>query len=563
VGDEAREAQAETGARAGDSEPLCVGPIPEVETKELEALLRERMAEGRADEVVGLVVEALAKLNQSWVGRLLQVLRQQRARYARRSEKLDAHQLELLDRAIDRLSEHHDETPDVDYEVDESQPADPEHVSPKREKARRRRVLQQLPAGVPRETVEIAVAEGERACPECGQERGVIGYERRGLLELEPPRFRVLEYAREKRACARCKSGVVTAPAAPVVTERGLYGAGLISHVVVSKYDDHLPLYRQARQFKREGVVIPRSTLGDLVAEAAHELQPVAEAIRAQILAADIVQTDDTGLRVLRRGPADEKDRLRGHYWPYRAENWVYVDYTPTRAGAGPQAWLESFRGYVQVDDFAGYRRLFGEDSGRIEVGCMAHARRYFHWAEEQGERRALEMLGHIATLYRIEAQASEQGLDPPQRKALRAQLALPVLDAMQAWLEQHAAVVPPKSEFGRAIRYMRRRMSALRRYLDDGRLEIDNNAVERLIRGIALGRRNYLFAGSDAGARRAAVLYSVIWTARMHGLDARLYIRDLLERIAAGWPQRELRALLPDAWLAAHPAAPRSTPPA
>jgi transposase len=550
---------------AGDAEaPRLLAPIPEVETKELEALLRERMAEGRADEVVALVVEALAKLNRSWTGRLVEVLREQRARYAHRSEKLDSHQLELLDRAIDRLSEQADETPDIDYEVDESQPADPEHPSPKREKARRRRVLQQLPAGVPRETVEIAVSEAERACPECGRERGVIGFERRGVLELEPPRFRVLEYAREKRACARCKNGVVSAPPAPVVTERGLYGAGLISHVVVSKYDDHLPLYRQARQFKRESVVIPRSTLGDLVADAAEQLRPVAEAIRAQILAADLVQTDDTGLRVLRpQGAEDDEERLRGHYWPYRSGSWVYVDYTPTRAGAGPQAWLEPFRGYVQVDEYAGYRKLFTPESGRIEVGCMAHARRYFHWAQEQGEPLALEMLGQIATLYRIEEQAREQGLDPPGRKALRAQAAPAVLDAMEAWLERHAGSVPPKSELGRAIRYMRRRMPALRRYLDDGRLEIDNNGVERLIRGIALGRRNYLFAGSDAGARRGATLYSVIWTTRMHGVDARLYLRDLLERIAAGWPQRELRALLPDAWLAAHPAAPRSPRPA
>ena len=331
--------------------------------------------------------------------------------------------------------------------------------------------------------------------------------------------------------------------------------------MLVAKYRDHLPLYRQRQIYKRSRVDLPRSTLGDWVAAGAELLAPVARRIGERALGAAILQTDDTGLRVLDRDrPQGTK---RGVLWLYVGDGeWAWFHYTPSRSGQGPQAVLSGRRGYLQADGYAGYQPLYERaEAPLIEVGCWAHARRYFVEAFESGDERGLVAMGAIAQLYRVEAEAFGAGVDG--RKRLREERARPVLEELRAWLTDHAGRVPPKMPLGAAIAYTRARWTALTRYLEDGRLEIDNNRVERLIRPVALGRKNYLFAGSDAGAERAATIYTVLATCALHEIDPWAYTRDVLAKVAGGWPQRELDALLPDHWAATHPEAVRCPPPA
>ena len=516
------------------------------------------MDQGGIDGVVDLVVSLFDSMSEAHARSLLELKRMLREKYGRRSEKLTTGQLELLaDLAREDAGEDEPEAEisPAALEVDEAQPRDAE--VPK--KKRRRHGAARFPDDLPRETVEIPVPQEARDCPGCEGERSVIGYDTQEILDYTPASFVVREVQAEKRACSRCKDAVVAAEAPARLWERGPYGAGLVAHVLVSKFKDSLPLYRQRQIYKRQRVDLPRSTLGDLVARGTFLLTMVAERIRQRVLSTDYVETDDTGLRVLDR---DHRDHVkRGHLWPYLAGGFAYFAYTPSRSGEGPQAFLAPFKGYVQVDGYPGYRALFGPESPRIEVSCMAHARRYFHEALDAGELDALEMLGLIRDLYRVEAKARE--LDFDARKQIREQEARPVLDRMQAWLETHALTVSPKSGLGQAIHYMKARWKSLCRYLDDGRLEIDNSRVERLIRTVAVGRKNYLFAGSDAGAERAAVAYTVIASAALHGVDPWAYLKDVLEKIAAGWPQKDLDALLPDRWREEHPDAVRCDIPA
>jgi transposase len=409
----------------------------------------------------------------------------------------------------------------------------------------------------------VPVPEADRRCGACGVERESLGHDESEQLEYEPAQFRVRKIRREKRACRKCRDTVVRAPAPPRLVERGTLGSGLVAQVLVAKYLEHTPLYRQREIYKRSRVDLPRSTLGDAVAAACHHLLPVARRIREKVFAHDIVGTDDTGLRVL--DPQHAKGSKRGFLWPYVAgHRFAYFAYTPSRSGAGPQAELANYAGYVQVDGYSGYDALFrGEGCRRIEVGCFMHVRRYFVQAVDAGDLRALPAVAQIRALYAVEREAKQAELDAPGRRALREQKAQPLLEELQGWLEAMAPRATPKSPLGQAIGYARNRWPALQRYLDDGRLEIDNGEVERLIRLVALGRKNYLFAGSDAGAERAAVAYTVLATCTLHELDPWAYVKDVLEKIAGDWPQRELDRLLPDRWAQEHPEALRRPRPA
>jgi len=552
-------------------EPTSAGTSSSTETssssttpasrEELRALLEALVDQKRSAEVIALFFETIDRISEAHARTLLDLKRALKERYGRKSEKLSEEQLELLAEMIwdeARGTPVDTQVTQPHLEVDESQPREERG---RKEEKRSSRGRKPLPADLPRETVILPLPEREQICPSCEQPRETIGYETSEVLEYTPASFRVQKIQREKRACSRCKDAVVTAPAAPKVHERGLYGPGLIAQVVVAKFKDHVPLYRQRQIYKRHRVDLPRSTLGDAIAGAAFWLHPLAERIRRLILAREWLQTDDTGLRVLDR---DHPKRIkRGVLWPYKSDRLAYFHYTPSRAGAGPQAWLADYRGYVQVDGYSGYDALFGDGSPRIEVGCWAHTRRYFLAALESGDLRAGEVLAHIGRLYRIEEQARKEGCAAVGRQALRQEAARPILEEIRVWLEKHAAGVPPKSLLGQAITYTSKRLVALRRYTDDGRLEIDNNGVERLIRGVAIGRKNYLFAGSDAGAERAATAYTLIATCTLHEIDPWAYLADVLQKIAAGWPHRDLDQLLPDSWSRSHPDAARCTRPA
>lgn len=522
------------------------------------------LAQDRSDDMITGVVRLFDGIVERHIDQLRDAFKKRaRELYGRKSEQLSDAQLELL---FDLFREQVEEAsvPELTgaaAQLDEAQPQD--KPSEKSQRRRRKARDEAFPAALPRETVTVLVPESGRTCATCGDEREILGHDESEQLEYEPAQFRVRKIRREKRACRKCRDSVVRAPSPPRVVERGKLGAGLVAQVLVAKYLEHTPLYRQREIYKRSRVNLPRSTLGDAVAAACHHLLPVARGIRERAFAHDIVSTDDTGLRVL--DPQHPKGSKRGFLWPYVAgHRWAYFAYTPSRAGTGPQAEFANYTGYVQVDGYAGYDALFrGEHCPRIEVGCFMHARRYFVQAVEAGDLRALPAVAQIRALYAVEREAKEAGLDAEGRRVLREEKAGPLLAELHDWFEAMAPRATPKSLLGKAIGYSQKRWQALTRYLDDGRLEIDNGEVERLIRLVALGRKNYLFAGSDAGAERAAVAYTVLATCALHELDPWAYIRDVLEKIAGEWPQRELDRLLPDRWAQEHPEALRHPRPA
>jgi hypothetical protein len=316
-----------------------------------------------------------------------------------------------------------------------------------------------------------------------------------------------------------------------------LAGPGLLAHVLVSKYGDHLPLYRQSVIYAREGVDLSRSTLTDWVGDAAGLLRPLVAAIRRHVLAGDKLHADDTPVPVLAPGQGRTKT---GRLWTYVRDDRpagdltppaVWFAYAPDRQGQHPRTHLKDFEGALQADGYAGFNGLY--DTGRVqEVACWAHVRRKFYGLHKAHRSPlAAEALQRIGALYMIEAEI--RGQPPEARAAARQARAGPLLAALQTWLHTTLTQVSKKSALAEAIRYALTRWPALTRYRDDGRLEIDNNAAERALRVVALGRKNYLFAGSDAGGQRAAAIYTLIGTAKLNGLDPEAYLRTVLARIA------------------------------
>lgn len=408
-----------------------------------------------------------------------------------------------------------------------------------------------LPADLAKERIECDLPAEEKICSGCGGPLHKIGEEIREELNWRPARLFVRQYARIRYGCQTCEGTVRIAegPARPI--EKGRPGPSLLAHVIVNKYCDHLPLARQEAMFERSGIHLPRSNLCDWTGASADLLEPVVAEIRRQVLAGPCLHTDDTGVPV--------QDRTRtstrlGHLWTYLNEQQVFYDYTATRQREGPLAILGTYRGYVQADAYRGYDILFlpgtdGQPPLRIEVGCWAHARRKFHDARNTDPARGAQMLGLIQRLYAVEKDA--RPLTPEARAALRQQKATPILEQIRATLQAWSIELLPKSPMGQATAYALAQWQALTRYLEDGRLAIDNNAAERALRIVAVGRKNWLFAGSDEGGRRAAILYSLIGSCRLIHVDPWAYLADVLERISTH-PARRIDELTPLAWKAA-----------
>jgi transposase len=374
------------------------------------------------------------------------------------------------------------------------------------------------------------------ACPDCGGPLKPLGEDVSERLEYVPSHFRVIRHVRPKRACGRCDR-IVQAPAPSRPIARGLAGPGLLAHVLVSKYSDHLPLYRQSEIYARAGVELPRSTLADWVGEAAALLRPLVATVRRHVLSADKVHADDTPVPVLAPGKGSTR---QGRLWAYVRDDRpcgdptppaVWFAYSPDRQGQHPRNHLRGFRGALQADGYAGFNGLY-ETGSIVEVACWAHVRRKFYDLHHaHASPLAAEALQRIGALYAIEAEL--RGQPAEVRAKGRQARAGPRLDALHAWLEQTLRPISQKSALAEAIRYALTRWTALTRYRDDGRLEIDNNAAERSLRPVALGRKNFLFAGSDAGGERAAALYTLIGTAKLNGLDPEAYLRAALSQIA------------------------------
>jgi len=403
-----------------------------------------------------------------------------------------------------------------------------------------------LPRHLPRE-VHTYLPE-QKACPECGGSLRKMSEDISEMLEYVPASFLVLRHLRPKLSCARCAC-VVQAPAPARPVDRGMAGPGLLAHVVTAKFSDHLPLYRQSQIYARQGVDLDRSTLAKWVAEASYLLEPLAEALRRYVMKTDKLHGDDTPLPVLAPGTGKTKT---GRFWTYVRDSRpagdntppaVWFTYSPDRRGEHPQQHLAKFRGILQADAYAGFNKLY--EAGTIqEAPCMAHIRRKFYdLMEAHHSPIATEAVERIRALYLIEREI--RGKPPDERRQVRNARARPLLESMHRWLEAALSQLPRKSETAAAIRYALSLWSALLRYCDDGRIELDNSAAERALRAVVVGRRNYLFAGSDRGAQRAAVFYSLIGSAKLLGLDPEAYLRYVLTRIA-DHPITRIEELLP-----------------
>jgi transposase len=367
-------------------------------------------------------------------------------------------------------------------------------------------------------------------------------------LEYVPARFKVIRQVRPKLACACCERIVqAEAPSRPIA--RGVAGPGLLAHVLVSKYCDHLPLYRQSEIYAREGVELERSTLADWVGGTNALLVPLVEALRRHVLSATKLHGDDTPVPVLAPGNGKTKT---GRLWTYVRDDRpagdttpaaVWFAYTPDRKGEHPKAHLSNFTGTLQADGYAGFERIY--EAGHIqEAACWAHVRRKFYdLVAAHKSQTAGEALERIGALYAIENEI--RGRSPEERRKVRNERARPLLESLQQWLEATLGKLSRKSDTALAVRYALGRWAALLRYVNDGRIEIDNNAAERALRTVALGRKNYLFAGSDAGGERAAAIYSLIGSAKLNGINPEAYLRDVLTHIA-DHPINRIDDLLP-----------------
>jgi transposase len=402
-----------------------------------------------------------------------------------------------------------------------------------------------LPAHLPREPIEHPVPEAQLTCPCCGRAKTRIGQEVSEELDYVPASFVVRQHIRPKYACKHCQDGVVIAPLPDRPIDKGRAGTGLFSHILVSKYADHLPLHRQEGIYRRHGLDLPRSTLCDWVAQSAALLDPLVVEMKRQILTGPKLHTDDTPVPV-RDGPRPKM--RKGYLWVYiDPKKNVVFDYTPTRQRAGPMDFLGDYEGFVQADAYAGYDAVFARGKA-TEVGCWAHTRRKFYEAKDTAPAVAHEALLLIRDLYKIERQAKDERLDDQALLDLRQEHSKPILATIERRLPIWSQSVLPKSPMATAIGYAQGQWEALIRYAENPLLAIDNNLAERTLRTVALGRKNWLFAGSEAGAYRAATIYSLIGSCKLCGIDPFYYLKDVLERISHH-PARRIEELLPCQW--------------
>lgn len=455
-----------------------------------------------------------------------------RHRFARRSESLDAQQASLLDELLDA------DLGAIEEELAQAAQSLPDTTQQKSTPKRT-----PLPPELPR---TLIAHEPDATTCRCGCQLTRIGEEISEKLDYTPGTFTVERHVRGKWVCGQCER-LVMAPLPAQVIDKGLPTSGLLAHVLVAKYADHLPLYRQEHIFGRAGLPLARSTLADWVGRCGVALQPLVDALRDVLLGEPVLHADETPVPMLAPG---KKTTHRAYVWayastPFSSVKGVVYAFAPSRAGEHARQFLQGWQGKLVCDDFSGYKASFGQ--GITEIGCMAHARRKFFELHAANKSQLAEFaLQQIARLYEIERQA--QPLAPEQRQQLRQEQARPLLDAFHQWLVQQRQKVPNGSAIASAIDYSLKRWTALSRYCDDGAVPIDNNWVENQIRPWALGRANWLFAGSLRSGQRAAAVMSIIQSARMNGHDPYAYLKDVLERLPT---QRDsaINELLPHNW--------------
>jgi transposase len=463
----------------------------------------------------------------------LLIAKLRRQQFGRSSEKRE-HQIEQLELRLEELEARRTKETTA---VKESAPASTAAARP---------VRRPLPDHLPREVRKVLPKQ--EACPDCGGKLKHLGEDVSEILEYLPASLKVIQYIRPKLACASCDRIVqAAAPSRPI--ERSIAGPGLLAHVLTSKYCDHLPLYRQSQIFARAGVELDRSTLAEWVGGSSRLVAPLVEALRRHVMAAGKLHADDTPVPVLAPGLGKTKT---GRLWTYVRDDRpagdgtpaaVWFAYSPDRKGEHPRSHLSNFTGTLQADGYAGFDQIY--EAGRIqEAACWAHVRRKFYDLEAAHKSPvAAEALERIAALYAIEKEI--RGRPPDERREVRNTRSRPLLESLKQWFEETLGKLSRKSDTAMAVRYALGRWEALLRFCDDGRIEIDNNAAERALRVVALGRKNFLFAGSDGGGESAAAIYSLVGSAKLNGIDPESYLRNVLSRIA-DHPIKHIEELLP-----------------
>ena len=472
-----------------------------------------------------------------------QIAKLRRMQFGRSSERI-TRQIEQLELQLEEL-----ETSEAE-DIARTEASEPEAPVPARAKPKRKPLPDHLPR---QEVLHQPAGDAACICPACGGGMGKLGEDVTEVLDYVPGHFQVIRHVRPKYACHACDA-ITQAPAPAMPTPRGRATPAMLAHLLVSKYCDHLPLYRQCEMYARQGLELDRSTLCDWVGQAAWLLDPIVAAIRAHVFAAEKIHGDDTTVPVLEPRLGRTKT---GRLWAYVRDDRRFCGeappaaayfYSPDRTAAHPAAHMATFTGLLQADGYSGFQQLYGPARTKpgpiTEVACWAHTRRgFFDEWEHRKSPTARQALDRIAAIYAVEARAAFA--PPPERVELRRETA-PLLDAFFGWAEATAAKLSAKSNLAEAFRYAINRREALSRFVTDGRLEVDNNIAENAMRCIALGRKNYLFAGSDTGGDRAAAIYTIVQTAKMNDLNPEAYLRDTLARVAEGHPINRIDELMP-----------------
>ncbi len=460
-----------------------------------------------------------------------------RLKFGLKSERMNAEQRSLLDETLDA---------DLQAVADEIALAVPESAAAQEKRTPKR---QALPAELPRQTFAHEPESTVCAADGCGAQMKRIGEDVSEKLDYVPGVFCVHRHVRGKWACACCQT-LVQAPVEPHVIDKGIPTPGLLAQVLVNKFADHLPLYRQEAIFGRAGVAIPRSTLAQWVGTCGVELQPLVDALKRDILSRSVVHADETPVQMLKPGKGKTH---RAYLWAYAAGahediKAVVYDFCESRAGANAKAFLDEWRGSLVVDDFSGYKQLMGDASGQItEVGCWAHARRKFHDLQLANQSQIAEQaVRQMAQIYAVEREVKD--LSCEERLGIRQDKSQPLVQTLYEWLVLNRQKVPEGSATAKAIDYSLRRWRALTRFLEDGQLPVDKNWIENQIRPIAIGRNNWLFAGSLRGGQRAAAAMSLIQSAKLNGHDPHAYLKDVLTRLPTHINSR-IEELLPQRW--------------
>jgi len=456
--------------------------------------------------------------------------------FGKKSEKLDPAQRLLFENLYD----------EVKAKVEKQRQSKTEPVKKAKKKNANHKGRKPLPANLPREIIEIEPTEKEKSCSVCNNEKQRIGQEVTEVLEYVPASFFVKQYVRYKYGCKKCESDISIGQLPPRAIDKGIAGEGLLAHIITSKYCDHNPLNRLEGILKRHGVDINVSTMCDWVGRSADLLEPLVKRMHKKILQSPKINTDDTRIPIKskkRRGST-----YNGYLWTYIDDkDNVVFDFTPTRSREGPIKFLGDYCGFVQADAYSGYDEFFRK-SDATEVGCNSHARRKFEYALDSDPVRAARMMVLWGRLYEIESRAKKENYDSAQLLKARQKEAKPILAEIKTALDEYKDQTLPKSPMGKAITYSLNQWEALKRYIENPMLDIDNNISERTLRMVVIGRKNYMFAGSEAGAERAAIIYSLVASCKLNGHDPFAYFRDVLARISTH-PADRIDELLPSNW--------------